>query len=489
MKLQYEDFKRILSIGIGLSTEKNPHKLLEAILEKSMQITHCDAGTLYMLRDNHLHFTIMKTLSMGINRGVDGESIEDMPPVPMEEENVCAYSAIHKKVINIPDVYESDTFDFSGPQRYDALTGYRTKSQLVIPLENNENELLGVLQLINALDEEGNIIPFDRPYDIIVHSLSSMAAIELTNLSYLQELKVQLRSFVEAFATAVDERTPYNGAHTRKVAEYAGILAEYINRKHEAGECERYFDEEGKEKLLLAALLHDIGKIIIPLSIMNRATRLDREMERVESRFELLASYYEIDLLRGRITQTEYEEKTSELKSELDFIHRIDGIGYLDDENFRHVQELAKKCYVKADQSVIPYLTEREVDCLSIRKGTLTEEDRRRMESHAAMTEKILEKVRFHKNYSMVPKWAAEHHEYLDGSGYPNHRKGEEIDFETRILTITDIYDAMTSTDRPYKEPMPREKAFAILRSMADEGKLERRLVDWFEEALEEENK
>lgn len=489
MKLEYQDFKRILHIGIGLSTEKNPHKLLEAILEKGMQITRCDASTLYMVEDNHLKFTIMKTLSMGVSRGVDGEPIDDLPPVPMKEENVCAYSAIHREVVNIPDVYDSDRFDFSGPKNYDAMTGYRTQSQLVIPLENNENELLGVLQLINALDEEGKVIPFDHQYDIIIRSLGSMAAIELTNLSYMQELKIQLRSFVEAFATAVDERTPYNGAHTRKVAEYAGILAEYINRQHDAGLCEECFDEERKEKLLLAALLHDIGKIIIPLSVMNRATRLDRDIEKIDSRFELLASYYEIDMLRGRITEEEYLEKTNDLKEELDFIHSIDAVGFLDDESFAHVKRLAEKKYVKADNTVIPYLSEREIDCLSIRKGTLTDEDRKQMESHAVMTEKILKKVRFHKNYRMVPKWAAEHHEYLDGSGYPNHRKGDEINFETRILTITDIYDALTSTDRPYKKPMPRQKAFSILRSMADEGKLERRLVDWFEEALEEENR
>ncbi|MGN0140797.1 MAG: HD-GYP domain-containing protein [Roseburia sp.] len=487
MKLEYRDFERILNIGIGLSTEKNPNKLLEAILENGMKITHCDASTLYLFEDNQLVFKIMKTLSMGVSRGVDGEPIDDLPPVPMKEGNVCAYTAIHREIVNIPDVYDSDRFDFSGPKKYDALTGYRTKSQLVIPLENNENELIGVLQLINAMDRDGNVIPFDHQYDIIIRSLGSMAAIELTNLSYTEELKTQLRSFVEAFAAAVDERTPYNGTHTRKVAEYAGVLAEYINKKHEAGECEECFDEGRKEKLLLAALLHDIGKMVIPLSVMNRATRLDRDMEKLEKRFELLATYYEVDMLRGRITEAEYQDKITELKEELEFIHKIDAAGYLDDENYARVQKLAARKYVKADGTEIPYLSEREIECLSIRKGTLTDGDRRLMESHAAMTGKILDKVRFNKNYCMVPKWAAEHHEFLDGSGYPNHRKGDEIDLETRMLTVADIYDALTSTDRPYKKPMPREKAFAILRSMAEEGKLELRLVNWLAEALSEE--
>ncbi|MBO5293379.1 MAG: HD domain-containing protein [Lachnospiraceae bacterium] len=486
MKLEYRDFERILNIGVEMSTQKNRNKLLASILDNGMLITHCDASTLYLLEDNRLVFKIMKTLSMGISRGVDGEPIEDIPPVPMTEANVCAYTAIHREIVNIPDVYHSERFDFSGPKKYDALTGYHTGSQLVIPIENNEGELLGVLQLINALDENGNVIPFDEQYHIIIRSLGSMAAIELTNLSYVEELKAQLHSFVEAFATAVDERTPYNGSHTRKVAKYAGILADYMNRKHEAGECEEAFDEERKEKLCLAALLHDIGKMIIPLRIMNRATRLDEDMERVENRFELLAAYYDADRLRGRLSETEYQKKTTELREELEFIYKINAAGFLKDEDYEHVKSLAGKSYVKADGSVLPYLTEREADCLSIRKGTLTESDRRQMENHAFMTGKILDKVRFQQNYSMVPRWAADHHEFLDGSGYPNHLKAEKIDLETRILTVVDIYDAMTSADRPYKEPMPKEKAFSILRSMAGEGKIELRLVNWLEEALQE---
>ena len=487
MSLEYKDFEKILNIGIELCREKNRNRLLASIIENAMQITHCDAGTLYLYQDNSLVFRIMETLSMGVRRGAYGEPIEDMPPVAMSEKNVCAYTAIHREIVNVPDVYDSDRFDFVGPKRYDALTGYHTQSMLVIPIENNENELLGVLQLINAMDEKGDIIPFDRQYHITIRSLGSMAAIELTNLAYVEELKAQLHSFVEAFATAVDERTPYNGTHTRKVAEYSGILADYINKKHKTGECEEFFDEEHREKLLLAALLHDIGKMVIPLRIMNRATRLDKDIVQIEERFKLLAAYYETDMLRGRITQEEYGDKLKELDEELEFIRRIDAVGFLDDENYAHVQELAVKCHIKEDGTVTPYLTKHETDCLSVRKGTLTEEDRRQMESHAEMTGKILEKVHFRKNYSMVPKWATDHHEYLDGTGYPNHLKGEEIDIETRILTVTDIYDALTSTDRPYKKPMPRQRAFEVLRSMAKEGKVELRLVDWLDEALKEE--
>lgn len=486
MELAHEDVEKILNVGIRLSTEKEPNRLLAFILENAMEITNCDAGTLYLYEEEQLVFKIMKNMSMGISSGVDGEVL-GMPPVAMEEENVCAYAAMHREVVHIPDLYANSHFDFSGPRQYDALTGYHTRSVLVVPLENNENELLGVLQLINAMDEEENVIPFLNEHQIVIRSLASMAAIALTNISYMEELKRQFYSFADAFATAIDERTPYNGSHTRNVARYAGMLAEYIRKMHMQGRCKEDFDEERKESLVLAALLHDIGKMVIPLSIMNRATRLDKGLERVEQRFELLEGFFAIDMLRGRISEAECEEKISELKEGLELIHRVDKAEYLNDEDYERIQKLSEQKYTRTNKTEILYLTEKERDSLSVRRGTLTETQRGQMESHAVMTERILSKVQFYKSYSMVPKWAASHHELLDGTGYPKHLKAGEIDLETRIITIADIYDALTAKDRPYKPPMPGDRALEILRSMAGEGKLELRLVEWFGEALAEE--
>jgi len=484
MGLTVQDFKDILTVGIQLTVEKDDNKLLNTIVEKGMQITNCDASTLYLYEDEVLKFRIMRTISQNVYRGLDGLPITDIPPVPFKEENVCAYTAIHRKVVNIADVYDSDEFDFSGPKRYDAMTGFRTQSMLVIPVENNTGELIGVLQMMNAQDENGKVIPFDPQFEIIIRSLGSLAAIELANIRYVHEIKAQLHSFVEAMATAIDERTPYNGSHTRKVAEYATVLARKINEKCELGEIEESFDEDRLERLQLAALLHDIGKMIVPRSVMNRATRLDRDMKALEDRFELLACFYQIDFLKGKMTEAEYQEKDALLKDIIDFVHRIDNVGFLQQEDFDRVQEIATLYYEKEDGEKVFYITERERVCLSVRKGTLTDDDRKIMEGHVTMTAKILSKVHFNKNYIDVPRWAAEHHEYLDGSGYPNHIKGEELDTETRILAIADIYDALTATDRPYKPPMPKAKACAILHSMANEGKLEERFVGWLEEAV-----
>ncbi|MBD5490205.1 MAG: GAF domain-containing protein [Lachnospiraceae bacterium] len=483
MHLQYKDFEKIINVGIRLSTEKDRNRLLMAILDNGMEITNCDASTLYLYEDGKLVFKFMKTLSQGVNRGMD-KPIDDLPPVPMKEENVCSYAAIHREVVNIPDVYASSRFDFSGPRQYDSLTGYRTQSQLVVPLENNENELIGVLQLINAMDEAQNVIAFDEQYELIIRSLGAMAAIELTNLSYVEALKTQLYSFVEALTTALEERTPYNAQHTRNVERYASMLADYINDLHAEGKCEEFFESGWKEQLMLAALIHDIGKMVIPLNIMNKATRLGQEIGRVDDRFTLLHALYEVDMLRGRITQEEYEQTTVQLREELAFIHEIDTMDYVNDVTYERIQELAKKQHVSEDGTILPYLTEREVSCLSIRSGTLTMEERKEMENHVVMTSKILDKVEFFKGFSMVPKWVGAHHEYLDGSGYPNQLQGDELDFETRLLTVVDIYDALAATDRPYKKPIPREKAIEILRSMAEKNKVDRRLVEWLNEAL-----
>lgn len=478
------ELRRFVEIGIALTTTKNKTLLLADLLNSAMEISHCDAGTLYLYRDHALEFKIMKTLSMGVNRGEQGEKI-DLPPVPLKEENVCAYAAIHRELINIPDVYTSDRFDFSGPRRYDSITGYRTRSMLVIPLVDAEEVLIGVLQLMNAHNTAGEPAAFSDEDEFTITSLGSMAAVSLSGMIYLDEVKAQMHSFVSAFATAVDERTPYNGTHTRKVTVYSALLAEEINRRNRAGETEEYFDENRKEQLELAAALHDIGKMIVPLNVMNKATRLDGGLEKIRSRFELFEAWYTIDGLTGRMTKAEAESAVDDLWKTYGLIERVDGAGFLPDDLLAEMEALAAKKYVKADGTEVPYITEYEHTCLTIRKGTLTAEERAVMESHVTMTEKILNKVHFNTRFANVARFAAAHHEMLNGTGYPRKLKAEELELEPRILAVADIFDALTCTDRPYKKPMPRERAFAILEAMVKDGQLDGTLVAWFHSALE----
>ena len=481
--LTKSNLRDVVRLGVELTTEKNKNKLFEKLLRTAMEISGCDAGTLYLYRGGCLHFKIMKTLSQGVNRGENGELI-DLPPVELREENVCAFSAIHRELINVPDVYSSDRFDFSGPRRYDAMTGYRTGSMLVIPLEDSEGILIGVLQLINKLDEKGGFIPFTEDDELILQSLGSMTAVSLANVIYTEEIKAQMFSFVQAFATAVDERTPYNGSHTRKVTVYAEKLAQRINELHEQGLTEEHFDENRMEQLMLAAALHDIGKLVVPLNVMNKASRLDAGLPAVRQRFAYLEALYELDMLRGRITREQWRKETEDLRESLALIEEKDGAGVLSDEDLARLEAIAGKVYTRESGERIPYLTEAERECMLIRKGTLTSAERGIMESHVSMTDKILSKVRFNHKYADARRFAAGHHEYLNGTGYPGGLAAEQLPLETRILTVVDVFDALTCTDRPYKKPIPRPRAFAILREMAKDGQIEERLVGWLEEAL-----
>lgn len=483
--LSSDDMYGLLQLSIQLSAEKDKNKLLGKLLTTAMDITCCDAGTLYLYRDEQLVFKVMKTLSQGVSSGMQGEPI-NLPPVALREENVCAYAAIHRSLVNIEDVYHSDRFDFSGPKRYDSMTGYHTGSMLVIPLEEVEGDLIGVLQLINKLDLDGHIVPFTEMDEFVLQSLGSMTAVSLANMIYADELKAQMHSFVQAFATAVDERTPYNGTHTRKVTIYADLLAMHINKLHDAGETDEYFDATRREQLVLSAALHDIGKMIVPLSVMNKATRLEGHMELVEQRFQLFEALYDCDLLRGRISQEEHDDLVSFLHESLELIHEKDRAGFLPDDVLARLAEISAHTYEYEDGRTLRLITEEEAKCLQIRKGTLTNEERLIMQSHAAMTRKILSKVRFNQRYGSVIDFAAHHHEYLNGTGYPDGLSADELPLETRILTVVDVFDALTCTDRPYKVPIPRPRAFGILHSMASDGQMEERLVNWLEEALKE---
>jgi len=471
-----EEMKRILDIGIQLTSEKSYAKLYELIMQAAMAITACDAGTLYICRDDKLHFTIMRTNSQNIYKGGDGEPI-NMPPVEMRESNVCSYSAIHKKSINVADVYSDDSFDWQGPKKYDSITGFHTQSMLVIPLVNHEGQVLGVLQLINALNPEGNIIPFDPAYEYIIYSLASQASISLSNQMLIGELQELMSSFVTAMTTAIDSRTPYNANHTRMVAQYCDEMAAYIHEVHERGETEYDISESDREQLVMAAQLHDVGKMIIPLSVMNKATRVEAELPVMQKHWDWLKSELRICFLEGKLTEQEYQEKAALLEESRKTAEEADKAGFLFDELFEKVKGLGDLRFPLSDGTEAEFVTPEQAECLLVRKGTLTTKEREIIESHVSYTSVILKDIHFGSNYDKVALWAGRHHEYLDGSGYPNRVSAEELNTEMRLLTIMDIYESLTSSDRPYKKPMPKERALSVLESMVEEGKLDGGLV------------
>ncbi len=471
-----EDMKRILDIGIQLTSEKSYARLYELIMQEAMAITGCDAGTLYICRDNKLYFMIMRTNSQNIYKGGDGKLI-DMPPVEMTETNVCSYSAIHKQIINVEDVYADEKFDWKGPKKYDSITGFHTQSMLVIPLVNHEGQVLGVLQLINALDDEERIVPFEKSHEFIIYSLASQASISLSNQILITELQELMSSFVTAMTTAIDSRTPYNANHTRMVAQYCDEVAAYIHEAHLRGETKYDITEESRKQLVMAAKLHDVGKMVTPLSVMNKATRVEKELPMMQKHWEYLKAELRICMLEGRIGKAEYDALLGALEAGIETVKEADKAGYLNDALYEKVQALGAMRLPVSSGGEERFITEEQEECLLVRKGTLTAKEREIIEGHVEYTAAILKDIRFGNNYDKVAVLAERHHEYLDGSGYPKHITAEELSTEMRLLTIMDIYESLTSTDRPYKKTIPVGKALDILESMVGEGKLDRELV------------
>ena len=488
--------QKILDIGISLSKERNPKKLLSYILDSAMQITNCDGGSLYILKDDGLHFAIMKTISKGVNKEfVDlffGDTCttteNSLPPIPLKEANVCAYVAIHKKSLNIADVYDSNLFDFSGPKSYDEKNEYRTKSMVAIPMIDHRNEVIGVMQLINALDDEGNTIDFSTENERIISSLASQTAICLSNMTFMLELDRQMWSFTEALTEVIDMRTPYNGNHTKNVAKYVEMIARYVNKLHESDENEMFFSEEHIDQLVMAAYLHDIGKMITPVKVMNKESRLQHQIKDIRNRFETAKLQYEIALLKDEISKEEYDEFLGNCKRCLELAEELNSDKPLTDEQSTLIDEIEKLTYKKRGDDgrmmSARFFTAEELNCMRIRRGTLTDEERQIMQDHVTITGRILEKVYFNRSFKMAPIWATQHHECIDGTGYPNKLADEELGIEARILAVADICDALLATDRPYKKPLPKEKAFAIMRNMAAEGKLDIKCVEYLEACL-----
>lgn len=474
---------KILEIGILLAAERNYDELLSKIVDCAMDLTQSDGGTLYLYEEEQLRFCIMKTLSLNVNRrGTD----EQYPPVAMNEKNVCAYSAIHRRLLNIEDVYSCEEFDFSGPREYDKMTGYRTKSVLVFPLVNHEGNLVGVVQLINAKNEAGEVVPYKKEYERVLESLGSQAAVAVSNMRYVQEMEQLMFSITQVFTDAIDTRIPYNYFHSRNVYLYVKMMINYMNKRYWEGAESYSFTTAEQGELEMAALMHDIGKMVIPNEVINKTTRLDARESLVLERFEHLSALCYIDYLEGRISEEEWLTDKERFVEAAEQIHIINEKPNLDDADVDYISNLSSLVYTGADGKQTPYLTPAETECLTVRRGNLTAEERGIICSHVSYTEKYLSKMNFGKRYPHIIKWAGAHHEYLDGSGYPRGLKGDEIPLEARMLTIVDVFEALTSSDRPYKKSMAAEKAFSVLDDMAENGKIDKELLRLFKEAFAE---
>lgn len=490
---------KLSEIGRALSAERELNVLLEKIVDQARNFTHADACTLYIVEDGKLRFEIVQNDSMGIRMGgKTGEAIP-FPPVELKESNVSAFVALKGIPVNIPDVYDTDLFDFTGPKEFDKGTGYRSQSMLVIPMRNHEDDVIGVLQLLNAMDPETNkVIPFAHDYESMTESLASQAAVAITNVKLINDMEHLFESFVQVMATAIDEKSPVTGGHIRRVANMTMVMAENLHNMKKGKFKDIHYTPEKFHELRIASWMHDIGKVTTPVEIIEKGKKLQTIFDRisfVDLRMQYIIQKTRIEWMQEKINlllqgasiekieelETETTKKITELGEIREFILFCNQpTEYLEEDKIKRLHEIADMTYRDEEEKLCHFLTPDELENLSIRKGSITEAERQIMKNHAQITLDMLGQIPFTKKLKNIPNFAGAHHEFLNGKGYPLGLKGDEIPFEGRLMAVTDVTEALTATDRPYKKAMPLENVYRILRAMAKDHELDHDLVEFF---------
>ena len=491
--------KKMSDIGRALSGVHDLNALLEMIVDQARSFTNADAGTLYIVEDETLRFQIVQNDSLKIFMGgKTGETIP-FPPVELKESNVSAFVALKGKSVNIPDVYDTDLFDFTGPKKFDQSTGYRSKSMLVVPMKNHDNDVIGVLQLLNATNPVNNeVIAFSQDYENLSESLASQAAVSITNAKLISNMTELFEAFVKVMATAIDEKSPVTGGHIRRVADLTLTMAEVIHNHDEGAFKDRKFSPDQMYELRIAAYMHDIGKVTSPVEIVEKAKKLQTIFDRIHyirlrmdyiiQKVKLEGQQKKIELLERKADLAEIkkvelksEKQIQEMEDIRSFINKCNEPGeFLEDETLDKLKEISLRTYLDNEGQQQPFITEDELLNLSIRRGSITDAERKKMQDHAAVTLKMLKQIPFTKKLKNIPSFAGAHHEFINGKGYPLGLKGDEIPFEGKLMAVTDIAEALTASDRPYKKAMPLETVYRILRSMAGNGELDNDMVELF---------
>lgn len=500
---QIQDLSKI---GAALSAERNLPKLLEMILEEARHFTNADGGTLYMMNDDErsMRFEIVQTGSLNIRMGgTSGNSI-DWYPVRLYAQDgtpnhamVSAYVALTGEVVNIPDVYDVEGFDFTGTRAFDSKTGYRSKSMLVVPMRNHEDEIIGVLQLLNAIDPvTGDTIPFTQADQSLIISLASQAAVAITNTRLIHDLEQLLESFIQVIAAAIDEKSPYTGGHIERVANLTMLIAENINRIDYGVYAPLQLNQDALKELRIASWMHDIGKITTPEYVVDKSTKLETIYDRiniVRARFEVLKRDAKIKLLEHQLKiargeslenteplEENYQEKIRNIEEDLAFLETANiGGEFMAPEKQERVRAIAEK-KIEIGNQLRDLLDENEVTNLCIPRGTLTDEERNIINNHVVVTIKMLEKLPYPKKLRRVPEYAGGHHEKLDGTGYPNHLKEDQLSPQARMMALADIFEALTARDRPYKKGKTLSEAMKIMSFMAKDKHIDPELFKIF---------
>ena len=499
--------EQLNAIGASLSAERDINRLLESILTAAKSITRADGGTLYRLtEDRTLRFEIVRTTSLKYYLGGTTGTAVPFYPIHLVGKDgrpnhnmVAAYVALTGNTVNIPDAYTADGFDFTGTRNFDKKTGYRSKSFLTVPMKNHENEIIGVLQLLNAQDPKtGEIVAFSASDQRLAESLASQAAIALTNRMLIIQLEELFESFINLINTAIDEKSPYTGGHCQRVPQLTMLLAEAASEVTKGDLASFRMGDKDRYELKIAGLLHDCGKVTTPVHVVDKATKLETIYDRIhliDTRFEVLRRDAEIELLREKAllvahgalpaeqdaADARHRERLRRLDDDRAFLRACNiGGEAMRDADIERVRQIARYRWTDVSGHEANFLSEDELKNLTIRAGTLTGEERQIINQHIVATIKMLEALPWPRHLKNVPEYAGGHHERMDGKGYPKGLTREQMSVQARVMGIADIFEALTAKDRPYKKGKTLSESLQILGRMRLGGHIDPDLFDVF---------
>jgi HD-GYP domain-containing protein (c-di-GMP phosphodiesterase class II) len=511
------DMEELNRIGLALSETRNVSVLLQMILSKVRQITRADAGSLYLVEETrpdalaagpgerHLRFVVTQNDSLQF-------PFEEFV-LPMHEDSLAGCSAIRGEVINLADAYHiprGRPYQFN--DRYDKETGYRTRSLLTLPMKNGRGEVIGILQLINCkthaaarLTSAESVLREVRPFSgravRLAISLASQAAVAYENSRLYQDIEALFEGFVHAAITAIEQRDPTTSGHSQRVSHMTVGLADAVDRTETGTYRGTHFTPEQMKEIRYAALLHDFGKVGVREEVLVKAKKLyPQQMDILGNRFDYLYKDLEARLEREKFKalleferaealsrvgtlEEEYRLRRAELEEGFRAIVRANEPTLLPSGQFDRLFEIARQTYRDPRGVERPVLTPEEVRFLSIPKGSLDPDERVQIESHVIHSFNFLLQIPWTKEIREIPRIARAHHEKLNGTGYPYKLMSDEIPIQAKIMTICDMFDALSASDRPYKKAVPAERALDILDMSVKQHELDPELYRLFLDA------
>ncbi|MCK4716893.1 MAG: HD domain-containing protein, partial [Candidatus Marinimicrobia bacterium] len=451
-----------------------------------------------------MRFEIVQTDSLNIRMGGTSGHTIDWYPVRLFQQDgkpnhamVSAHVGLTGEAVNIPDVYDVEGFDFTGTRAFDSKTGYRSKSILVVPMRNHEDEIIGVLQLLNAIDPISKAsIPFSQSDQGLIISLASQAAIAVTNTRLIHDLEQLLESFIQVIAAAIDEKSPYTGGHIERVAKLTLMIADTVNGINYGSYASLNMNDDEIRELRIAAWMHDIGKITTPEYVVDKSTKLETIYDRIntiKTRFEILKRNAKIEMLEHKLRITEgksledigaleenYRARITAIEDNLAFLEKANiGGEFMEQKKQERVNSIGEE-KIEMNRQSMNLLNKDEIVNLCIPKGTLTDKERQIINNHVVMTIKMLEKLPYPKKLRRVAEYAGGHHEKLDGTGYPNGLADDQLSPQARIMALADIFEALTARDRPYNKGKTLSEAMRTMGFMAKDRHLDPELFRIF---------